>query len=451
MSGLRVGFSRKNMNPMVGIGLSGYFITRLCEGVHDDLEANIIVFENDGKKAALVTLDLCEVETGAGDKIRSRVASVIGSVPEAVMVFATHTHTGPYIGIALEGSPQELTDEYTSWLISELEKGAKEACSSLSDAKIGYARTEISGIAFSRRFLMKDGLIATNPGLHNPDIVKVIGEPDNDAPVIRIDRENADTIVIANYGCHPDTVGGNYVSADWPGVFRREFEKNVPDTKAVFINGAEGEINHINVFATEEELHGMKIDFDDIPRGFGHTEYMGKIVAEAVRKVYDIVTYIDNTDICYSLKSAQIPTNRATPEELPEAHRIHALHLEGRDKELPYSGMYLTTVVAEAERMCDLEFGPDYIPTYVSALTIGKIALVGIAGEPFSAIGRGLKAVDDYNIVLPCALTNGWTGYFPNSEAYDEGGYEARSSPFRAGVAELLIEEGKKLLKNIKD
>jgi len=31
-------------------------------------------------------------------------------------------------------------------------------------------------------------------------------------------------------------------------------------------------------------------------------------------------------------------------------------------------------------------------------------------------------------------------------EAYDEGGYEAGSSSFKAGVAELIIEEGKTLL-----
>ena len=34
-------------------------------------------------------------------------------------------------------------------------------------------------------------------------------------------------------------------------------------------------------------------------------------------------------------------------------------------------------------------------------------------------------------------------------EAYDEGGYEAGSSNFRAGVAELLIEEGKKLMQDL--
>jgi hypothetical protein len=36
------------------------------------------------------------------------------------------------------------------------------------------------------------------------------------------------------------------------------------------------------------------------------------------------------------------------------------------------------------------------------------------------------------------------------NECYVEGGYEAGSSKFKAGVAELLIEEGKSLLGELK-
>jgi hypothetical protein len=35
-------------------------------------------------------------------------------------------------------------------------------------------------------------------------------------------------------------------------------------------------------------------------------------------------------------------------------------------------------------------------------------------------------------------------------DSYDEGGYESRSSRFKAGVAEFIIEEGKKLLKELR-
>ena len=52
--------------------------------------------------------------------------------------------------------------------------------------------------------------------------------------------------------------------------------------------------------------------------------------------------------------------------------------------------------------------------------------------------------------MLPTCLTNGSEGYFPMQEAYDEGGYEARSSNFRAGVAELIIGESKQLMSELR-
>ena len=52
--------------------------------------------------------------------------------------------------------------------------------------------------------------------------------------------------------------------------------------------------------------------------------------------------------------------------------------------------------------------------------------------------------------VIPCCIVNGSTGYFPMMDSYTEGGYEAESSSFKAGVAEKLIEEGARLLESIK-
>jgi len=51
---------------------------------------------------------------------------------------------------------------------------------------------------------------------------------------------------------------------------------------------------------------------------------------------------------------------------------------------------------------------------------------------------------------LPCCCTNGSTGYFPMKDAYDEGGYEARASKYKAGVAELVTEKAVNLLKKIR-
>ena len=111
----------------------------------------------------------------------------------------------------------------------------------------------------------------------------------------------------------------------------------------------------------------------------------------------------------------------------------------------------LTTVVAEAERMLKLADGPEYFNMELFGLAVGPVAFVGIPGEPFTGIGRALKKAPGWALVLPTCLTGGDDGYFPMREAYDEGGYEARSSPFRAGVAERIIVEGLSLLTELRN
>ena len=77
--------------------------------------------------------------------------------------------------------------------------------------------------------------------------------------------------------------------------------------------------------------------------------------------------------------------------------------------------------------------------------------MVGIPGEPFSGIGWALKATEGWNLVLPTCNTNAKEGYFPMMDAYEQGGYEAGSSNFKAGVAELLIDEAQQMLRELKE
>ena len=86
----------------------------------------------------------------------------------------------------------------------------------------------------------------------------------------------------------------------------------------------------------------------------------------------------------------------------------------------------------------------------ISAVSVGNVALVGYPAEPFNAVGVGVKEAEGWDMIMPCCITNGSEGYFPMQDAYDEGGYEARSSNYKAGVAELLIQEGVKLLDDLR-
>jgi hypothetical protein len=81
---------------------------------------------------------------------------------------------------------------------------------------------------------------------------------------------------------------------------------------------------------------------------------------------------------------------------------------------------------------------------------VGPVGFIGIPGEPFSAIGIGLKEAEGYSMVLPLSLTNGADGYYPMMDCYEEGGYETSGSPFKAGVGEMILKEGLALLSELR-
>ena len=133
-----------------------------------------------------------------------------------------------------------------------------------------------------------------------------------------------------------------------------------------------------------------------------------------------------------------------------EAHRIAELHKAGRDDQIPYKAMMLTTMVAQANRIVKYEHGPESFRMSLCAIAIGDVAIVGTPGEVFTGVGRGLKQAEGWKLVCPVINVNQKEGYFPMLDCYTEGGYEARSSRYRAGTAELIIEEGKKMLSELR-
>ena len=443
------GFSRVNANPMMGIAITGYYKPRFAEGILDDIEINALAFRKNGTAVILLTLDNCGVESDVFDVYRSEISKATGVDEKAVFIHVTHTHTGPKL-CSPETAENDLEKEYYYFVKRRMTDAAVFAMEDLKPAAMGIGVGKAENVAFLRRFLMKDGSIKTNPGVNNPDIKEPIGVVDERVNVVRIDRENAPTLVIANFGNHPDTVGGNLISADWPGFTRRTVERAIPDTRCVFFNGAQGDVNHVNVHPKGGDLNDMFMDFDDVSRGYGHARHLGNVMAGSVMQVYDKVEYIPVESIKFIRRTVNIPSNMPKPEDMPKAYEIDRLHNEGKDDEIPFKGMMLTTVVAEAARMIRLEHGPEFFPLSFTAIALGDVAFFGIPGEPFTPIGMELKKAKGFKAVLPCCLTNSSDGYFPMQDSYDEGGYEARSSSFKAGVAELMIEKGLEILAELR-
>ncbi len=444
---IKVGYARVNVTPPLGVNIAGYFKERIADGILDELEACAVAVNSGDSTALILTIDHCGLNKAYLDEWREIIAEATGVPAEAVFIHTTHTHTGPSL---YKNHSNPLTQEYEIFVKRRMRDVAVFAMEDLKPAKMGIGVGEAKNVAFIRRYRMKDGSAKTNPGVNNPDIVAPIGITDESVHVVRFDREGAETVVIANFANHPDVVGGNKISADWPGMTRRFVEQAIDNTKCIMLNGAQGDVNHVNVHPKAGDFNDMFNDFDGCSRGYGHARHIARVVTGAVLSVYDKVEYMDADSVKFTQKIVEIPSNKPDPKDLPLAHKYNDLHKAGRDDLIPYEAMMLTTVVAEAGRMVRLENAPDAFPMRFSAVSIGDVALFGIPGEPFNGVGRGLKKAEGWRMVIPCCLTNGSEGYFPMMDSYDEGGYEARSSNFKAGVAERIIEEGTAILSDLR-
>lgn len=446
---LLVGSAKVKITPKIGITLSGYYNVRVSEGILDDLYLNAVAFKQGEKKYCVISADLAGIQAELILRFKKTITEKTGLKEEEIFICATHTHTGPEF-FAKDQIDEQLASEYIKFLDEKFSEVVTLAMKDLKPATVGYGTGDAKKVAFVRRFKMKDGSTKTNPGVNNPDIIEPIGEVYEKVSVVRFDRENATTVLLVNFANHPDVVGGNYISADWPGLAREYVEKVIENTHCVFVNGAQGDVNHVNVHPVGGDLNGLHEDFDGCMRGYDHAKHIARVVAGSVMSIYDKVNYVDDTELKTSLTYLKIPANKATEEELILARKYHELHSKGLDDEIPYTKMQLTTVVAEAERMVALENAPDYFNLPFAAFSIGKIAFFGVPGEPFTGIGNGIRKAEGYDMVVVCCISNGYEGYFPMKDSYEEGGYEARSSEFKSGSAEMIIENGLTILEKLK-
>ena len=280
--------------------------------------------------------------------------------------------------------------------------------------------------------------------------------------VLRIDRAGAPAICLINFQTHPDVVGGETITADWPGLTRAVFEgATLGKARCIVVNGTQGDVNHCNVLPKPGELNGLTRDFDDVDRGYEHAWHMANVIAGAALSIWNKCIPVEAGDIAYKCAIVKVPAQKAKDSDeknLAWANDVWELHEKAvKDKvagikgdyvtaKYGWTGMELTTEVARAGRIRNMAKHADFHDLPIYAVTIGKsVAFGGFPGEPFNDIGKAIKKDSPFALTILSCLTNGSRGYFPFSDAY-AGGYESATSPFGPTVADDLIKGQLKLL-----
>jgi neutral ceramidase len=439
-SALRSGASAIKITPTQPMPLAGYYSTRLSTGVHDDLYAKALVLESGNDRAALVVCDLITMPRAVVVKARELIGKQTGIPGDRVMISATHTHTGPTLNTGsrratVDSSGSDLVTSYTlDFLPGKIAEAVVAAEKQLAPARASAAVEKETGMAFNRRFHMRDGSVGWNPGKLNTNIVKAAGPIDPEVSILYLDAGRTNPLAAyVNFAMHPDTVGGLEFSADYAYTLSRLLrEYRGPDFITLFANGTCGDINHVNV------------GWGDPQKGHAEAARLGTILAADVLKAF---THLQPVAVDKLRSRGDMVTLPLAP--ISDEDQARASNIVSRIGSTPapkfLDQVFAFKVLDVAARRGE----PHQVEVQVIALG-DDIAFVSLPGEIFVELGLEIKRKSPFKHTFIAELANGAIGYIPTAHAFDEGNYEPISARCAKGAGEKLVETALQLLRELK-
>ncbi|MHC4642019.1 MAG: sugar phosphate isomerase/epimerase family protein [Planctomycetota bacterium] len=435
---LATGIAIIDITPPTNYRMSGYFNERLNTGTSNPLNAKAIVLHQGQERAALVFCDIIGLSLDVSSRARKQASKKTGIPIENILIAATHTHTGPlYFGalrkhfhdlaVARQGSDPHEEVDYSSELVAKLVKVITRADAVKKPVRLEAGVAEQQGLSFNRRFHMKDGSVRFNPGVLNPDIVRVAGPTDPEVGIVLFHKADGGSTAAAlvNFALHLDTVGGTKYAADYPFYVEQSLrEKYGDEFVLLFGTGTCGDINHIDV-TNKERLK---------------TDYIGKTLGQTVTERIDSLKIVSEPALAVRREIINAPLQSYGPEKITWAR-------ENIKKVGTGELTFLKQVEAYKILAIEMRRG-ETIPLEVQVFRISRdVAVVGLPGEVFVDIGLAIKRASPFPTTLVIQLCQDAPGYIPTKKAFAEGSYETVNSRIAPGGGEMVVEAAVRLLK----
>jgi hypothetical protein len=231
---LKVGVAQVKITPQVNMWMAGYAGRKKpAEGTLQQLYAKALAFEDaKGHRQVLVTTDLIGILPSLRSSIEAKVKAAHQLPPEAILLNASHTHSGPEYR-PRTGREQEALD-YTHFLEDRLMEVIGAALADLQPAQVSWNRAK-AGFAMNRRLPTPTGY-QNSP---NPD-----GPVDHDVPALQVLTPTGEArAVLFGYACHNTCLGEYEYCGDYAGYAQEYLSAHRPGFVALFMNGCSGDQN----------------------------------------------------------------------------------------------------------------------------------------------------------------------------------------------------------------
>ena len=398
----KAGVARTVITPEQPMWLAGYAArTHPSVGTMHDLWAKALVVEDqDGERAVLITTDLLEFPKKLSDRIRDRLKERFRLTRSQIILSTSHTHSGPVLSGALydiyplDTEELEKINQYSDALADRIVELVGEAVNNMQPARL-YAENGVVRFQVNRR---------NNPAATLTMQTELNGPNDYAVPVIRVMDEQGGLMAIAfGYACHATVLDGYEWSGDYPGFAQIDLEKAYPGTVAMFFQGTGADMNPLPRRTVEL------------------AEQYGEELAAAVRRVLNEDMQELAPDLTTAYSEIDLALNDPpTREELTQMI----------SQSSGYQKQWAVRMLGKLDR--GEPFRTSY-PYPVQVWKIGDQPLICLGGEVLVDYTISLKRMFGEDIFV-MGYANDGMAYIPSVRVLREGGYEGATSQMVYGL-----------------
>jgi hypothetical protein len=397
-----------------GTPLGGYVArTGPATGTLDPLEIGALSLVAGEDELVIVAADVVAVD----EALTRQVARSAGISRDALLLAASHTHSGP-AGISARlhpASEEQIDHALRRRFVAACAEVITGARARRMPAQVAIGQAETRGLAANRN----DPAGPADPTLTAVDVRTSGGS--------RI-------AAIVHWACHPTALGADnlLVSADFPGAMRRGLRGRLgtPELPVLYLNGAAGDVS---TRFTRQDQSPAEVD------------RLGEALAEAAGAALDdaepVVARIGHATATLRLPgwradAIAAATERAGPDEMslnPAAARQAVTRAQG-----------LAMLTALAESDCR----PQWKTLRLDAWRLGGWRVAAVPGELTADLGMAVRDSEG-EAALVVGYAGGYAGYLADRAAYEAGAYEALASWFGPGAGERTAEAAIGLLERL--
>ncbi len=412
--GWKAGVAKRVITPSQSTWMAGYAArTKPSEGKVHDLWAKAVALEDaDGRKALLVSVEVCGLPRDLSNEIRDELKNRFGLERDQIVLASTHTHCGPVVGsnlqpmYALDAEQKKRADEYAVFLKRTIIEACAGAIENLQPASLSYGLGRC-GFAMNRR----ENSERDSEKLRSE--LKLKGPVDHDVPVLHLSTRNGSNLaIIYGYACHCTTLDFNKFCGDYAGFASAAIERAHPGAIAMYIPGCGGDQNP----APRRTL----------PLARRHGEALGWSVDYTLK--YNLTPITSDAPLKSNYEEINLPF-----AALPTREKLIA---ESKSKDGSMSRRALM-LLAQLDRDGKL---PATYPYPITVWRLDSLSWVFLGGEVTVDYGLRLKRNLDGWRTWVSAYCNDVMGYIPSERVLKEGGYEGATSMIYYGQPTVWAE-----------